>query len=37
LKLVERAYVLENSRIVLEDSSKALMNNSRIKESYLGL
>jgi branched-chain amino acid transport system ATP-binding protein len=37
LKLVERAYVLENSRIVMEDSSTALMNNSKIKESYLGL
>jgi len=37
LKVVERGYVIENGRIVLEDSSTNLMNNDHIKKAYLGL
>lgn len=37
LKVVERGYVLENGRIVMEDSSQNLMNNEHVKKSYLGL
>ncbi|AJC74406.1 amino acid ABC transporter ATPase [Pseudothermotoga hypogea DSM 11164 = NBRC 106472] len=37
LKVVERGYVIENGRIVLEDSSTNLMNNEHIKKAYLGL
>ncbi len=37
LKVVERGYVIENGRIVLEDTSTNLMNNDHIKKAYLGL
>lgn len=37
LELAHRAYVLENGRITLEGSSKDLLNDPRIKASYLGL
>lgn len=37
LKAIDRGYVLENGRIVLEDSSEALANNDHVRRSYLGL
>lgn len=37
LKAVDRGYVLENGRIVLEDSSEALAGNDHVRRSYLGL
>jgi branched-chain amino acid transport system ATP-binding protein len=37
LHLADRAYVLENGSIVLEDSGAALLENPRVREAYLGL
>ena len=37
LQLADRAYVLENGRIVLEGSGAELLDDPRIKEAYLGL
>ncbi len=37
LKAVDRGYVIENGKIVLEDDSKVLTNNEHVKKSYLGL
>ncbi|HCO97694.1 MAG: ABC transporter related [Thermotoga sp. 50_1627] len=37
LKVVERGYILENGKIVLEDSSTNLVNNDHIRKAYLGL
>ncbi len=37
LAMCNRAYVLENGRIVLEGEGKALMNNAHVKEAYLGI
>ncbi len=37
LQLADRAYVLENGSIVLEDSGAALLDDPRVKEAYLGL
>jgi len=37
LQLADRAYVLENGSIVLEGSGKALLENPRVREAYLGL
>lgn len=37
LKISDRAYVLENGKIVLEDDAKALFKNDEIKKAYLGL
>jgi len=37
LKLADRAYVLENGRIVLEGSSETLLQDDHIKKAYLGL
>ena len=37
LKVSDRAYVLENGRIVLEGPADTLRENSDIKEFYLGL
>jgi len=36
LKVSERAYILELGKIALEDKSKNLINNKRVKELYLG-
>ncbi|CAG8999921.1 MAG: High-affinity branched-chain amino acid transport ATP-binding protein LivF [Candidatus Celerinatantimonas neptuna] len=36
LKLADRGYVLENGRIVLEDSGDALLKNTRVQRAYLG-
>ena len=37
LELANRAYVLENGRIVLEGTSEALLRDDHIKKAYLGL
>ena len=36
LKIAERAYVLENGRVVLEGSGRELLNEPRVQEAYLG-
>lgn len=36
LKVVDRAYVLENGEIVLEDNPEGLCNNEKVKAAYLG-
>lgn len=37
LEVAQRAYVLENGRIVLGDSSETLMADDRVREAYLGV
>ena len=37
LEIADKAYVLENGRIVLEGESNDLLQNSHIKKAYLGL
>lgn len=37
LKMCDRAYVLENGRIVLEGSGKDLLTNEQVKEAFLGI
>jgi branched-chain amino acid transport system ATP-binding protein len=37
LEIADRAYVLENGRVVLEGESKDLLNEEMIKKAYLGL
>ena len=37
LAMSDRAYVLENGRIVLEGSGRDLIENAHVKEAYLGL
>jgi branched-chain amino acid transport system ATP-binding protein len=37
LRLVDRAYVLEQGRIVLEGSGEQLLSNSHVQEAYLGI
>ncbi len=37
LEIADRAYVLENSRIVLEGQGKELLEKKEVKEAYLGL
>ena len=36
LKLADRGYVLENGKIVLQDSGQALLVNESVREAYLG-
>ena len=36
LKLADRAYVLENGRVVLEGAGSELLNDQRVREAYLG-
>ena len=36
LKIAERAYVLENGRVVLEGSGRKLLDEPRVQEAYLG-
>ena len=36
LKLADRGYVLENGRVVLEDSGAALLANAAVRSAYLG-
>ena len=37
LRLVDRAYVLEQGRIVLEGTGQELLGNSHVQEAYLGI
>ena len=37
LAMCDRAYVLENGRVVLEGTGKELSNNPHVKEAYLGI
>jgi branched-chain amino acid transport system ATP-binding protein len=37
LKLAERAYVIENGRIVMSGSGNELLNDERVRQAYLGL
>ncbi|HUQ76013.1 MAG TPA: ABC transporter ATP-binding protein [Burkholderiales bacterium] len=37
LKISQRAYVLENGRIVMSGSGKELLHNDRVRQAYLGL
>ncbi|EEZ16702.1 ABC transporter [Brucella melitensis bv. 2 str. 63/9] len=37
LKVANRGYVLENGRVVLADSSEALLNNDHVRRAYLGI
>jgi branched-chain amino acid transport system ATP-binding protein len=37
LTMCDRAYVLENGRVVLEGTGKSLMDNPHVKEAYLGI
>jgi branched-chain amino acid transport system ATP-binding protein len=37
LQVADRAYVLENGRIVMEGAGRDLLNNERLKVAYLGL
>ena len=37
LELADRAYILENGRIVGHDDAKTLLNDQRVKDAYLGI
>ena len=37
LEIADRAYVLENGRVILEGESQALLQEELIKKAYLGL
>ncbi len=37
LAIADRAYVLENGRVVLEGTGQALLNDQHVKMAYLGL
>jgi branched-chain amino acid transport system ATP-binding protein len=37
LTLCDRAYILENGRIVLEGTGKGLLENEKVKEAFLGI
>lgn len=37
LEVCDRGYVLENGRVVLSDTGKALLNNDHVKQAYLGI
>jgi branched-chain amino acid transport system ATP-binding protein len=37
LEIADRGYVLENGRVVLEDSGRGLLQDPRLKTAYLGL
>ena len=37
LRFCDRAYVLENGKIVLSGTGKELMQDEHIKEAYLGI
>jgi len=36
LKLADRGYVLENGRVVLQDTGEALLANPAVRQAYLG-
>jgi branched-chain amino acid transport system ATP-binding protein len=37
LKISQRAYVLENGRVVMQGSGAALLEDDRVRQAYLGL
>ncbi|MDF2653674.1 MAG: livF [Bacillota bacterium] len=37
LKLADRAYVIENGKILMEGNGKELLNSSEVKKAYLGI
>ncbi len=37
LKISQRAYVLENGRIVMSGTGSELLGNDRVRQAYLGL
>lgn len=37
LKAIDRGYVIENGRIILEDEARNLTGNDHVRKSYLGL
>jgi branched-chain amino acid transport system ATP-binding protein len=37
LKTIDRGYVIENGRIIMEDHAETLAGNDHIRRSYLGL
>ena len=37
LKLADRAYVIENGRILMEGNGKELLNSNEVKKAYLGI
>jgi branched-chain amino acid transport system ATP-binding protein len=37
LKLADRAYVLENGRIVMKGSGDVLLHDDRVRQAYLGI
>ncbi len=37
LKIAHKGYVMENGRIVMEDSAANLLTNEDVKKAYLGL
>jgi branched-chain amino acid transport system ATP-binding protein len=37
LKIAHRGYVMENGRIILEDSAHALLTNEAVRKAYLGM
>lgn len=37
LKIADRAYVLENGRMILEGNGKALLNSDEVRKAYLGI
>ena len=37
LKAIDRGYVLENGRVVLEDTAEGLLHNPHVISSYLGI
>jgi branched-chain amino acid transport system ATP-binding protein len=37
LRISSRAYVMENGRIIMEDSGQVLLKNPKVKETYLGI
>lgn len=37
LEIANRAYLLENGSIILEDTGSKMLNNEHVKKAYLGL
>jgi len=37
LQIAHRGYVLENGRVVLEDTAKRLLANPEVQRAYLGI
>ena len=37
LKIAHRGYVMENGRVVMENSAEALLNDQAVRRAYLGM